>query len=58
VEIPCIFPADQGIRRGEQFAADCLIRHSVSDVEHSPLQCAKIARVRRFTMSSRPATER
>jgi hypothetical protein len=26
-EIPCIFPEDQGIDAGEQFAADCVIRH-------------------------------
>jgi hypothetical protein len=28
-EIPCIFPDDQGIRRGEWFAADWIIRHRV-----------------------------
>lgn len=27
VEIPCIFPVDQGIRRRDEFARDCLHRH-------------------------------
>ena len=30
-KIPCIFPDDQGIRRGEQFVSDCGIRHPVRD---------------------------
>jgi hypothetical protein len=30
-KIPCIFPDDQGIQCGEQFASDCGIRQPVSD---------------------------
>jgi hypothetical protein len=30
-EIPCIFPDDQGIECGEQFASDCIIHQPITD---------------------------
>jgi hypothetical protein len=57
VKVPCIFPDDQGIDVGEQFASDCIIRTRVSEAEKMALSVAKSPRARRF-LSSKSRRER
>jgi len=45
-KIPCIFPDDQGINGGEQFAADCVIHHPVRLIVAFAENRVKSARVR------------
>jgi len=52
--IPCIFPDDQGIRRGELFASDCVIRHTVWHVSIHFGEAMKSAHGARFTRSHGP----
>jgi len=53
-KIPCIFPDDQGICRGEQFALDCVIRQTVWHVSIHFGEAIKSARGARFKRGRGP----